>query len=78
MVMSEWSDEGRKFQYKHETYWPALVKMCNERRQQQMERWRKLGGTVGLKEWDMKGGQNGLENDKVEMMVDEGKEVVKT
>ena len=43
-----------------------------------MERWRKLGGTVGLKEWDMKGGQNGSENDKVEMMVDEGKEVVKT
>ncbi|CAL1716866.1 unnamed protein product [Somion occarium] len=40
------------FVYEHEKYWPALNKMCTERKQRHMERWRQLGGTVGLKEWD--------------------------
>ena len=74
MVMSEWSSEGRKFEYKHETYWPALVAMCDERRKQQMERWRELGGTVGLKEWDVKSEHSTLENGKAEVAVDEAKE----
>jgi hypothetical protein len=54
MVLSDWTDEGRKFEYIHEKYWPALVEMCNERRKQQMEGWRQLGGDVGLKEWDVR------------------------
>jgi len=74
MVMSEWTDQGCKFEYKHEKYWPALVSMCEERRKQQMEKWRELGGTVGLKEWDVRGGQGVLENGKAEATVDEAKE----
>jgi hypothetical protein len=35
--------------------------MCNERRKQQMERWRELGGIVGLKEWQVRGGHSGLQ-----------------
>ena len=75
MVMSEWTEEGCTFEYKHDKYWPALVSMCEERRKQQMEKWRELGGTVGLKEWDVKGGQPVLENGKAEVVVDEAKEV---
>ena len=40
-----------------------------------MEKWRELGGTVGLKEWDVKGGQPVLENGKAEVAVDEAKEI---
>jgi hypothetical protein len=74
MIMVEWSDEGRKFEYKHETYWPALVEMCDKRRKQELERWRELGGTVGLKEWDVKGGQSTMENGKTEVTVGGEKE----
>jgi len=76
MVMKEWWGGDREFVYEHEKYWPALVKMCNERRTQQMEKWRELGGTVGLKEWDVRGGRSVIENDgKVEGVVVGGKEV---
>lgn len=54
--MSEWWGGACDFKYEHEKYWPALVGMCVERKKEQMERWRALGGTVGLREWDLKGG----------------------
>ena len=73
MVMKEWWGGDREFVYDHEKYWPALVEMCNERTKQQMEKWRELGGTVGLKEWDVRGG--GSDGSKVEETVDMGKEV---
>lgn len=44
------------FVWDHEKYWPALVEMCESRRKEQMERWRTLGGKVGIKEWDVKVG----------------------
>jgi hypothetical protein len=50
--------------------------MCDERRKQQMERWRELGGTVGLKEWDVKSEHSTLENGKAEVAVDGVKETV--
>jgi hypothetical protein len=74
MVMSEWSDEGCKFEYKHKTYWPALIEMCDGIKKQQMEKWRELGGTVGLKEWDMKGGRSELQNGEGEVAGDDTKE----
>ncbi|KII85022.1 hypothetical protein PLICRDRAFT_31859 [Plicaturopsis crispa FD-325 SS-3] len=52
-VMESWGGTCN-FQYEHEQYWPALVAMCAERKKANMERWRALGGTVGLKEWDYK------------------------
>ncbi|KAI6042522.1 CRAL TRIO domain-containing protein [Pisolithus marmoratus] len=44
------------FTYDHATYWPVLVKMCNTRREDMTRMWRKLGGVVGIKEWDVKVG----------------------
>ncbi|KAG8806061.1 hypothetical protein FRC18_006307 [Serendipita sp. 400] len=44
------------FEYDHAQYWPAMLKLAQERRIQQMERWRALGAKIGLEEWDLKGG----------------------
>lgn len=66
-VMKEWWGGDREFIYEHDKYWPELVKMCDERRAVQFDRWRKLGGTIGLKEWDIKGGTPAVEeNSKAE------------
>ncbi|GAA93867.1 uncharacterized protein L969DRAFT_84683 [Mixia osmundae IAM 14324] len=46
------------FQYNHDTYFPALVKLAAERRQAQYDRWREYGdGKPGLSEWIIKGGE---------------------
>jgi hypothetical protein len=74
MIMKQWWGGDREFEYDHEKYWPALVQMCNQRVKEQMERWRELGGTVGLKEWDVKGGQSVVENGNAEQTVEETKE----
>lgn len=42
------------FVYDHDKYWPALVQMSEERSKNWRERWRTLGGTVGVKELDYK------------------------
>ncbi|KAI6024974.1 hypothetical protein PISMIDRAFT_90130 [Pisolithus microcarpus 441] len=44
------------FAYDHDTYWPVLVEMCEKRREDMARMWRKLGGVVGIKEWDVKVG----------------------
>ena len=46
----------RNFQWDHDKYWPALLQLCAEIRERQMEAWRKLGAQVGLSEWDIKVG----------------------
>ncbi|KAG6842317.1 hypothetical protein C0991_010605 [Blastosporella zonata] len=56
MVMSEWWGGDCDFEYVHEKYWPALVQLCESRRESWLEKWRTLGGVVGLKEWEYKGG----------------------
>ena len=53
-VMKEWWDGDQEFEWDHDKYWPALIKICDERRHSQMERWRQLGAKVGLSEWDFK------------------------
>jgi len=53
-VMKDWWDGEREFEWDHSKYWPALTKMCEERRNAQMERWRELGATIGLSEREMK------------------------
>lgn len=52
-VFQEWGGTV-DFEYKHEDYWPELVKLTQGRRQKWLERWRALGGTVGISEWDYK------------------------
>ena len=57
MVMKEWWGGDRDFEYVHEKYWPALLELCEKRRKAWREKWREIGGKVGLKEWDYKGGK---------------------
>jgi hypothetical protein len=75
MVMKEWWGGDCDFVYEHDKYWPALVEMCEERSRAWMERWRALGGTVGLREWDYKGGKSQI-SEKVE--VEMSKEIIGT
>ncbi|KAG6889288.1 hypothetical protein C0992_005704 [Termitomyces sp. T32_za158] len=56
MIMSEWWGGDRDFEYVHDKYWPALIELCEFRRKVWLEKWRELGGTVGLKEWEYKSG----------------------
>jgi len=42
------------FEYEHEQFFPALVKMSCERKEHWMAKWKKLGATIGTKEWDYK------------------------
>jgi len=58
MVMKEWWGGSCEFAWEHEQYWPALVKLCTDRKKVMMEKWKELGGTVGLKEWDIKMASN--------------------
>ena len=56
------------FQYDHKTYFPALDKLCAERRVANLERWRKYGGgRCGLSEAVIRGAvtPNGKEGDAV-------------
>ncbi|KAH7341712.1 CRAL-TRIO domain-containing protein [Rhizoctonia solani] len=54
-AVKEWGGE-MDFVYEHEKSWKPLVDLCHNLRAEQTERWKKLGGTVGLSEWDIKGG----------------------
>jgi len=42
------------FEYEHRQFFPALVKMSCERKERWMTKWKKLGATIGTKEWDYK------------------------
>jgi hypothetical protein len=44
------------FEYDHATYWPALLKLCEERQAEQLERWVKAGKHYGESEVYIKGG----------------------
>ena len=53
LVEDSWSGSA-PFTYTHDVYWPALVAMAETRRKDMLRAWRELGGTVGIKEWDVK------------------------
>lgn len=44
------------FEYDHEVYWPALLKLANERYEERHERWVKAGKHYGESEIYLKGG----------------------
>jgi hypothetical protein len=52
-LMREWNG-GRDFVWSHDEYWRTLVELSAQRRKTWMARWRELGGTVGIREWDYK------------------------
>ncbi|KAK8149902.1 hypothetical protein G3M48_005189 [Beauveria asiatica] len=54
-----WSDDWAgqmDFEYDHATYWPALNKLCQQRRQARMARWVAAGQVVGESEDYLAGG----------------------
>jgi len=54
MLIKEDQGGSRTVEYVHEKFWPAWLKMAGERSEKHQERWRKLGGKIGVKEWDYK------------------------
>lgn len=53
LVKDRWGGDI-DFEYEHEQFFPTLVKMSCERKERWMAKWKKLGGTIGTKEWDYK------------------------
>ncbi|KAJ3530524.1 hypothetical protein NM688_g7694 [Phlebia brevispora] len=53
-----WTEFGGDvhFEYDHAKYWPDFIETTTKRREEMQERWRTLGARVGLREWDIKGG----------------------
>lgn len=54
MLMSGTWEGECDFEYEHEKYWPALVTLCEDRKRAWLQRWRALGATVGIEEWEYK------------------------
>lgn len=54
-----WSDYGgdAHFQYSHSDYWPALNRICEERRTAYKERWVAGGKRIGEYEAYLRGGE---------------------
>ncbi|KAG1805983.1 CRAL TRIO domain-containing protein [Suillus subaureus] len=53
LIQQSWNGSQR-FTYSHCVYWEALVKLCEERRSRMFVVWHRMGGKVGIKEWDFK------------------------
>lgn len=45
-----------EFEYEHDVYWPALLKLCEEKHAEQVARWEKAGKNYGESEVYIKGG----------------------
>lgn len=58
MLMREWNGT-RNFVWSHDKYWSELIQLSERRRKAWRQRWRELGGHVGIKEWDYKRGCHG-------------------
>lgn len=58
-TMQQWWGGDLPFEYVHDKYWPALIKMCDERGAEWRARWHELGAEVGVSEWEYKGGDLG-------------------
>jgi hypothetical protein len=53
-LIKEWWDGEQDVEYVHEKFHKALVEMGEERMRRWMGKWKELGGSVGIKEWDYK------------------------
>jgi len=57
MIMKDWGGT-RELIWEYDRYWPALIELAQKRKKMLMEKWRELGATVGLKEWDVRSGSS--------------------
>ncbi|GAA5843316.1 hypothetical protein JCM5353_005272 [Sporobolomyces roseus] len=65
------------FQYDHSTYFPALTKLCMERKRANFERWKRFGGGVcGVDEAIIRGGKK-IEGEEEEEVPTKGMQAVK-
>ncbi|KAG1883349.1 CRAL TRIO domain-containing protein [Suillus subluteus] len=53
LIQEGWNGSQR-FTYSHCVYWEELVKLCEKRRSRMFVVWHRMGGKVGIKEWDVK------------------------
>ncbi|ROT38967.1 CRAL/TRIO domain-containing protein [Sodiomyces alkalinus F11] len=56
-LWAEFSDGSLEFEYDHSVYWPALVKLCEEKRASRTERWIAGGKHIGEYEDYLAGGR---------------------
>lgn len=56
-LAAEFSNGELEFEYDHATYWPALMKMCDEKRAEKMKRWEAGGKLIGEHEDYLTGGK---------------------
>lgn len=56
-LASEFSDGDLDFEYDHSVYWPALIKMCDEKRAEKQKRWEAGGKLIGEHEDYLTGGK---------------------
>lgn len=56
-----WSEDWAgqmNFDYDHDTYWPALNELCEQRREAKMARWAAAGKVIGESEDYLAGGND--------------------
>jgi hypothetical protein len=64
------------FEYDHATYWPALLKLCEEKRAEQKARWEKAGKQYGESETYLK--SSDVQDIATTAVVEQSKTVEKT
>lgn len=57
-LWKEFSDGALDFEYDHDAYWPALMRLCNERRTEQKRRWAVGGSVIGESEGYLRGAES--------------------
>lgn len=71
-LWTEFSDGALSFEYDHAVYWPALMKLCDERKEEQKKRWALGGSVIGESELYLKGaepkGVSGAVDDAAELV----------
>ena len=50
------------FEYDHEMYWPAYLKLASERKEKYFARFKAVGGHIGQSEWDLRAADFSQEN----------------
>jgi hypothetical protein len=77
LIKGNWGGT-RTVEYVHEKFWPAWLKLTGERREKQKEKWRQLGGKIGIKEWDYRVETPGEPEEVEEKGEDKGEENIET
>lgn len=54
-LLTEYNGGALQFEYDHSIYWPALQKLCRERRAARLSRWEAGGKLIGESEDYLKG-----------------------